>query len=194
MERPNKMRHFKKAVLVVAALIVLMALLVFGYFVFLSNSSTKGTVSGPKAEPAPTERRSARLEVRGKYISLKYPGTYATQNTNFNQNTSYVLEQYNFIADTVYDKRMAIVVQKNPEGLNENSSVKMRKIYSDKYKERSVTIPASKAYIFTNVETGEQGLFVQKGDLMTSIVVVAQGQENLEKEINDIAASFRWLN
>jgi hypothetical protein len=194
MERPDRARYLKRAVLIIASLVVILALLVMAYFVFLSNSSSTGVVSAPKPETNRLERKNTKLDLRGKYFQIKYPSAYATQNTNFNTNTASIVEQYNFIANTIYDKRMAIVIQRNPEKLIENPSYKMRTLYPDKYHQRQLTVDGNQATVFGNIETGEQGLFMQKGELQASIVLVAQGQEQLEKEMNEIAASFRWVN
>ncbi|HEX7259456.1 MAG TPA: hypothetical protein VF272_00820 [Candidatus Saccharimonadia bacterium] len=189
--------YIKRIIFGIAVFVVVVGLLVMAYFIFLGNSSVKGEVKTvPIRENTDLSSRSKQLSLKGQYFSMNYAPVYATQDTQVRTNN--VFESFSYVASTVYDKRMAVAIQKQPTGgIMEESSYKMRTIYTDKYTERKTkTGDGLSAIVMTKKTDGtnkESVLFISNNSLLATIaLVVTGGDDDLEKEIDKIAASFKW--
>ncbi len=187
----------KRVVFGVAAFVAVLGVLVMAYFIFLGSSSVQGKVKPVEVrENTAIKSQPKNLALRGQHFSMSYASTYASQDTSVR--TTSALESYSYVASTVYDKRMAVAIQKLPSGgLLEESSYKMRTIYPDKYAERKIKIgDGSEAKVMTKKTDGsnfEAVIFVENKNLLATIaLVVTGGNDDLNKEIDAIAKSFKW--
>ncbi|HUC20945.1 MAG TPA: hypothetical protein VMR98_05660, partial [Candidatus Polarisedimenticolaceae bacterium] len=169
----------KRVVFGIAAFVAVVGILVAVYFLFLANSSVKGVVKPVRIrENTDIKARPKLLALRGQNFSMSYDPVYASQSTSVR--TTNTLEAYTYVASTVYDKRMAVAIQKLPSGgLTEESSYKMRTLYPDKYAERKAKLSdGSAAVIMSKKTTGEDKeavLFVTHNELLATIAVVVNG-------------------
>ncbi len=197
-EEKSAKTYVRRIVFGIALVTAVVGVLVVLYFVFLGNSSVKGQVKSiPLRQTTDLRDRTSNfLTLKAQRFSLQYSSKYGSQDTSVH--TTNTLEAYQYVASTIYDKRMAVAAQPlKAGGLEEESSYKMRKIYADKYAERSAVIAdGTKAIVMTKrADTPEKEavLFVTKGDLLVTVaLVVTGGDDDLGKEIDAIAKSFQW--
>lgn len=189
MEPPKRMHNLKRVVFVIASIFAIMMIVLVALFIYMSNNSSQGVISKPRLQGVnPAQKKP--LTLKAQNFSLSYPTTYANVTTQ--QRDINAIEQYQFTAGTIYDKRLAITVVKIPEGIGENSAYKFRKLYADQYIESSIKVDDGNAFVMAKNDKSEQALFIPKGNRMTILVLVTDGSEDLMPEIDSIAKSFKW--
>ena len=169
--------------------IVVVALLAIIYIVVWGQSSAQGTIT---TQYYTKENQTQYKSLDGKTFSLQYDTRYAErilQPQNSND-----IEDYMMVADTMYDKRLAISVARLPTGkLTDNSAYNLRFVHPELYQSKTQTIPAGSATVFTNTGGGEQDVFIVHKGMVASLAFTTTGaNDNLTPEVAHTLSSFHW--
>src|SRR5687768_16084211 len=126
----------------------------------VTSTAAIPTVDEARRAAEPTAQPPALLQ--GLHVVLNYPArldALAQVKTNNN-----ALEQYNLGSNQDYRQSAMVTVSKAPpDGLNGDSSYRLRQIQSDTYKPSTETVAGSKAIIMRKVDGTEETLFVIAG-------------------------------
>ena len=190
---PMKKRH--KIMMFFSGLVVLTGVLVVIYFIFLANTSTKGTVTLVKPSSG-SQKPAGDLALKGTYIRFSYGSTYISQNTQVTVPNA--LEQHVLLSNGFEGKQIAVVVSRLVEGsLDEYASYKFRSVHPEDYTEKPLKVIGSTGAIMEKHDGSEVTAFVVKRDMITSISITANSASSnhadLEPEMTKLLKSFSWV-
>lgn len=188
---PMKKRH--RVVIIAAWIVMIIAVVAVALFIFLANSSVKGTVhvgKAPASDSAPQTHKD--LTLKGQYIRFKYSDTYISQDSQ--QTVPGAIEQHVLLSSGFEGRQMSVVVSRpiEPE-LGEYSPYKYRLVHPELYSEKPLKIVGSTGSIMVKLDGTEQTVFIVRGEMIATISVTAtSAKANLDTDVQKVVSSFSW--
>lgn len=182
--KPSK--STKRKILLSGAVILVLGI---AYVVFLNYTSDEGSIT---TQYTSDQNQPKYQTLNGQKVTLQYNKQYAVR--VLQPQSSNDVENYMLIADTVYDKRLAVSISQLPTGkLTDNSSYNLRFVHPELYTEHTEAVTAGSAMVFVNNQGGEQTAFIMHRGLVATLAFTTTGAEDqLTPEVNQLLASFRW--
>ena len=175
----------KRKIIIAVAIVVL---IIIAVIVFLSVSSSKGTIT---TQYYNNQNQPKYQTLNGKTFSLQYDKRYAVGIPDSHNSD---IEDYMLIADTIYDKRLAVSVAPLPTGrLTDDSAYNLRLVHPELYQPQTQQTPGGTATIFTKPDGSEETVFIQHPGIIIALAFTTTGAtDKLTPEVNHLLGTFRW--
>lgn len=180
------MTTLKKALLIGSAASFL---IVAGFFIWASSGNSGQITDASKR--APIRRVVAPQTYDGNFVSFQYSPKYQLQKLVAADND---LELARLVANTNYDKRLAVAISKLPSSsLTSNSAYLLRTSQPTKYTQTKQVVDGLMAETWSTNDGLERVVFLPKGDKVAVLSFSTTSQsDDLESEAASLLSTLRW--